>query len=793
MRLLSGGVGRKLNCDKTRQTMYILRLLRVGVQARCTDEGKHFESDNTIYKLKFYCHIQKRGPKNSYISVLENRVKGLENLLNKTDASMSSVLGQPGSMTPSDHSSPETLNSQHAALSPSSSTEEDEDEDLVHIQITEQLKRFSMSPVQGRFFGPASSFALMRTAHGAKKDITGRDDFNPVHHFRRPYFWQSPPVSDLPHRTKYLLTYVRVYQWEQALESTDIPPYDFPENSLLNSLISLYFEKVNSYFPALHEPTFRRNVGRGLHFNDRQFAAVVLAVCALGGRFSDDERALYIPGHSLSAGWKWFEQIHPLRHPQSFDPPSLYELQYYCLATQYMFGISSPSFSWNVNGAGIRRAVEMGAHRRMPDGHKPTVDEEQTKRCFWFVRSSPALPLKLNLAFAFDRILVTFDRLHCNFLGRPSAIRDEDFDLELPSDCDDEYWENADPEKAYKQPPGQPSRVSFFIAIIRLSEILAFVLRTMFSLKKSQLVMGLITDSWEQKALIELDSALNEWKSKLPQHLEWKPDDEVGLFFDQSAFIHALFFVVQIQGHRRFVRTSSPMSFSSLAICMNATKSCVNVLDTLSQRSVVVSPLIGFFGYYAGLLLLTNVWASKRAGISMDYKRASNDTKRLLRVLQSCENRWMIAGKFGDLLYELSKGIDECTDSNQSMGATFFPDQPVGRENPSNSSDNDSPFVAIQTASFSNGPPAFQNTQFPLENGAGRLSSQSPLDPLQMNSVQTGNTMGFQQQEDLGMNTWTMSDLRGMGFEFDDWNTYAANVSTLDLDAFMQNNPEIFQ
>lgn len=57
----------------------------------------------------------------------------------------------------------------------------------------------------------------------------------------------------------------------------------------------------------------------------------------------------------------------------------------------------------------------------------------------------------------------------------------DSFDIDFPVDCDDEYWEHPDPEKAFKQPPNKPSKVSFFISILKLSQILAFALRTVVS------------------------------------------------------------------------------------------------------------------------------------------------------------------------------------------------------------------------------------------------------------------------------------------------------------------------
>jgi hypothetical protein len=58
---------------------------------------------------------------------------------------------------------------------------------------------------------------------------------------------------------------------------------------------------------------------------------------------------------------------------------------------------------------------------------------------------------------------------------------DPSFDLDLPVECDDEYWSPPDPKDAFKQPPGKPSKMSYFIAYLKLSQILAFALRTIVS------------------------------------------------------------------------------------------------------------------------------------------------------------------------------------------------------------------------------------------------------------------------------------------------------------------------
>ena len=51
--------------------------------------------------------------------------------------------------------------------------------------------------------------------------------------------------------------------------------------------------------------------------------------------------------------------------------------------------------------------------------------------------------------------------------------------MDLPLNCDDEYLEHPDPEKAFKQPPGIPSKMDYFISMIRLNQILGFSQRTL--------------------------------------------------------------------------------------------------------------------------------------------------------------------------------------------------------------------------------------------------------------------------------------------------------------------------
>jgi hypothetical protein len=68
----------------------------------------------------------------------------------------------------------------------------------------------------------------------------------------------------------------------------------------------------------------------GKHFEDGDFASIVLLVCATGSRFVDDVRVLEDSCMSLSAGWKYYNQVHDgFRSP--LVTSSLSDIQIMCV------------------------------------------------------------------------------------------------------------------------------------------------------------------------------------------------------------------------------------------------------------------------------------------------------------------------------------------------------------------------------------------------------------------------------------------------------------------------------
>ncbi|KZV67310.1 hypothetical protein PENSPDRAFT_754999 [Peniophora sp. CONT] len=602
---------------------------------------------------------KRHGPTKGYVESLENRLEKVEALLNKlhpnadfckelgapieTESwlhdgqargnrqSISSMPG-PSSMTLSDPTSPAAPRRDVDVDHLASDEEDDVQVDLVNHKMKKLFVGF-------RFFGKSSSGRLVQTAFDVKSDYIGKttDELLFLAHGRRDEFWLSQP-------------------WEaMCLNNAELEGlYHYPPEDLLESLVDLYFQYSNLIYPLLHRPTFDKARAEGLHHKDEGFRGVLLLVCSIGSRWSNDTRVrLKETTVWSSAGWRYFRQVQLARTLFPI-PPSLYDIQIFALGCLFLSGCSAPQLCWTLCGVGIRFAEDVGAHRRKVYSlTTPRLEGELWKRAFW--------------------VLVVIDRWMSTCLGRPCAVQDEDFDLDLPIDVDDEYWECPEPTLAWVQPPGKPSKVAYFIASIRLSQIVGFALRTIYSINKSKSLLGFGGAEWEQRIVAELDSTLNTWVDGVPGHLRWPPSPDEVVFFTQSAILYAQYYQLQIMVHRPFISTAKNpghLSFPSLAICTNAARAISHIADaTRRHRSGFALPDLQMPVFEAAIVLLLHIWGHRRAGLGpsgMDYTQEMQSVMKCMDVLRSTESRWHPSGRLWDVLYELASIGDFPTTKRES-------------------------------------------------------------------------------------------------------------------------------
>ncbi|KIK55515.1 hypothetical protein GYMLUDRAFT_1017822 [Collybiopsis luxurians FD-317 M1] len=184
--------------------------------------------------------------------------------------------------------------------------------------------------------------------------------------------------------------------------------------------------------------------------------------------------------------------------------------------------------------------------------------------------------------------LVMFDTVSSMSLGRPRSSNTNDLDLKLPAMCDDEYWETPDPADAFWQPESIPLKLTFLVHHIKLMEIVGFIQCSLYSARCLDPwgPTTLSSTEWNQKAITELDSALNKWIDALPDLLKYNPHQKDTVFAHQSMMLYAEFYWARIQVHKHLLTRlgqKCTLAFHSLAVCANAACSCVHLLDDHHQ------------------------------------------------------------------------------------------------------------------------------------------------------------------------------------------------------------------
>ncbi|KAJ7625970.1 hypothetical protein FB45DRAFT_922749 [Roridomyces roridus] len=493
------------------------------------------------------------------------------------------------------------------------SHEEDTEPDPEIEAMTRQFKH--------SFLGSDSAFSLIENTITIRDKYLGRRS-------------QTTPLSKR-------ITW-EPFPWEQEFFAPRTS-HVFPPDDLIVHLMDLYFINVHPVLPVLNRAFLERQVEDKLYLTDPHLEAVLLAVLAVGSRFSNDPR-VFIAGETLSCGWRFISQM---RIVPNLSEPTVYDVQFYTLMTLFCLGGVAPHITWMYLGLGARL---IHYHGRFPRRSGiPDIEEELWNRAFWSM-------------FVLDGLL-------SGFLGRAPTIHAQEYDVPPPLEVDDEYWETG-----FVQPAGKPSALSFFVYFVRLFEILVKALHRLYASKPKKLRMGWTAED-EVDVVAELDSLMNNFLDSLPDHLRWP--DASGIFFDQSALLQATYYGLQITIHRLYIPKQSPATGPSLFICVTAARSTVNIAEIWTNRTRRV-PSTWFFQcpiFISAIILLLNVFATKRSAGSarrVDLDKDLAQVQMALRIVKSTQGRWRASGRMAELIQDI-QSLDDHFSVNRSQAQTVSP------------------------------------------------------------------------------------------------------------------------
>lgn len=723
---------------------------------------------NCVQTRKFCSYVEAskpRGPPKAYVTSMEDRLEKMEALLKRLrpEEDFSEELGPPiirdswkSDQDPGRPPSPHRKSSSPSAypsnvrsspsgslpqisntLAPSSSrasirsrnsggtprTDTDlsseldtssETEEVGELSLSRGMKRLTirglepaqekpfLADSQVRFHGKSSWFKLIEQTRKLRDEhvyrVTGGAESAAIHQRN------SSPVNAAATRRQEFWT---TPSWELKYEEArlqglcDFLAQQFPPPDLADNLINLFFDHVNPQFPLFHQPTFERQWKTGLQVKDPWFGCLCFTLFAVASRWCDDPRVLDnheydIPEEERTddnhkwqrAGWKYFHvALDGHRESRSlFHPPGLFEVQTMSLMGMFIRGTAFYPVAWLFISVGIRKAQDVGAHRKKVYGDKPSVEQELWKRAFW--------------------MLVLYDRIGSASLGRPCCSGEEDFDVDLPLEVDDEYWETEDPAHAFQQPPGKPAKIAAFNSYLKLTRIAAYALRNLYALDRSKLLVS-ATRPRLQDVLTELNKALLEWVDSVPAHLRWSPSMTDPLFANQAATLYITYYLVQVIIYRPFLPPSlrsvshlvprSKMPIPCIALCVNAARCCSHILQTQMNRGISNIYSVICSAHMCAAILLMNYWDLKWQERNLVKASAGEDIKSplaaqmaevlrhvsvFIRALELVKPRWRNAEMYlNDLSTSLPSSLGgtntgSCKDSlTSSQQSTQFGEQ----------------------------------------------------------------------------------------------------------------------
>lgn len=178
--------------------------------------------------------------------------------------------------------------------------------------------------------------------------------------------------------------------------------------------------------------------------------------------------------------------------------------------------------------------------------------------------------------------LYTVDCFSAASMGLPQLLQDSDIECEYPTAIDDEYVEEL---RFLPTLPGETSKLSNALALFDATRILSRVLRKLYPAKVNQ--------DLSLQDMASLESELNQWSEKLPQHLKLtfiadKPS--VRVTGDRSALLSLAYYHIRSLIHRPAIGSTlgSKASASIIAVA-SASKAIVQIVELLEERSMSFS------------------------------------------------------------------------------------------------------------------------------------------------------------------------------------------------------------
>ncbi|KAK9367293.1 transcriptional activator protein DAL81 [Lipomyces kononenkoae] len=283
-----------------------------------------------------------------------------------------------------------------------------------------------------------------------------------------------------------------------------------------SALVDLYFRIVHPSFPILHKNVFLEKHGRTYRELTPLGLAAVYILALNWWSYSLELSSLPKPNV------KELENLIPKILADCYHRPKISDLQGGLVLSQRPDGDS-----WAMTGQLVAMAQNLGIHTDCSEWRVPDWEIGVRKRVAW--------------------ALFAQDKWGALIHGRPSHITDDDWDVrplevhDFPETAkdDDDKEGSVDVEKG---------RLTF-VHLISLTEILANILDTFFTLKGMRNTTNVLEALEKAKPL---QIRLKSWYSNLPSCLSI--DETKSRKLSSTGYLHLCYFAAEITLHRAIIR-----------------------------------------------------------------------------------------------------------------------------------------------------------------------------------------------------------------------------------------------
>ncbi|CAD6442322.1 1372462d-66d2-49c4-9ec7-ec9edaf1685d [Sclerotinia trifoliorum] len=409
-----------------------------------------------------------------------------------------------------------------------------------------------------------------------------------------------------------------------------------------------YFRVINPYCPLLHRGTFMRLLIR--MYDDATFRPTIAENVIVHMVFA----IMFF--QYATRNWEDAEQQANLNSQSNMH-------YHYCLGMFYQLACShtaqdvqalalicmhlrnfpKPGASWMLARMAMTLAIELGLHRSIkrwaPDSNTLSeLEIEMRRRTFWVV-------LTVNVTLS-------------GKLGRPMPLRNDDYDVEIPSPIDDDYIPGEGIE------PPHPIKCNHEIGI-QAFKLIPFYLElysTIYSISRRP-------DTYIA-TVNKLEAKIRVWKEELPFQLV---NGELG-HNEQEGRVFALYAQSWSQEFRLLLRhpsvsmtTDPDFNAESMRICVESSRQMLGVVRQLQKYKSLDTTWYNTSVYVMALTTTLFAQWEKRGGIS---------TADLAALREEMDIWLEIMGDIGSLLgsgTRLKKAVQVVTDGTLGLLSRNLP------------------------------------------------------------------------------------------------------------------------